>query len=79
MKIAIIGSGYVGLVSGVCLANIGHHVICVDNNPEKIKTLKKGRLPIYEPGLLELMKANVARKKGFLLPVLSVRRQRNPR
>ena len=65
MKIAIIGSGYVGLVSGVCLANIGHHVICVDNNPDKIKTLKKGRLPIYEPGLLELMKANVAKKEAF--------------
>src|ERR1700690_1502986 len=63
MKIAIIGSGYVGLVSGVCLANIGHHVICVDNNPDKIKTLKKGHLPIYEPGLLELMKANVAKKR----------------
>jgi UDPglucose 6-dehydrogenase len=63
MKIAIIGSGYVGLVSGVCLANIGHHVICVDNNLEKIKTLKKGRLPIYEPGLLELMKVNVAKKR----------------
>jgi len=63
MKIAIIGSGYVGLVSGVCLANIGHHVICVDNNLDKIKTLKKGRLPIYEPGLLELMKVNVAKKR----------------
>jgi UDPglucose 6-dehydrogenase len=63
MKIAIIGSGYVGLVSGVCLANIGHHVICVDNNPDKVKILKKGRLPIYEPGLLELMKANVAKKR----------------
>src|SRR5476651_2475026 len=63
MKIAIIGSGYVGLVSGVCLANIGHQVICVDNNLDKIKTLKKGRLPIYEPGLLELMKANVAKKR----------------
>jgi UDPglucose 6-dehydrogenase len=63
MKIAIIGSGYVGLVSGVCLANIGHHVICVDNNTDKIKTLKKGRLPIYEPGLLELMKLNVQKKR----------------
>jgi UDPglucose 6-dehydrogenase len=63
MKIAIIGSGYVGLVSGVCLAEIGHHVICVDNNPEKIKTLKKGKSPIYEPGLLELMKDNVKKKK----------------
>jgi len=63
MKIAIIGSGYVGLVSGVCLANIGHQVICVDNNLDKIKTLKKGRLPIYEPGLLELMKSNVQKKR----------------
>jgi UDPglucose 6-dehydrogenase len=63
MKIAIIGSGYVGLVSGVCLAEIGHHVICVDNNPEKIKTLKQGKVPIYEPGLLEMMKANVKKKR----------------
>ena len=63
MKIAIIGSGYVGLVSGVCLASIGHDVICVDNNPDKIKTLKKGCLPIYEPGLLELMKENVKKKR----------------
>lgn len=63
MRIAIIGSGYVGLVSGVCLAEIGHQVICVDNNPDKIKTLKKGRLPIYEPGLLELMKENVRQKR----------------
>ncbi len=63
MKIAIIGSGYVGLVSGVCLADIGHQVICVDNNLDKIKTLKKGRIPIYEPGLFELMKANVQKKR----------------
>ncbi len=63
MKIAIIGSGYVGLVSGVCLAHIGHQVICVDNNPEKIKKLKKGELPIYEPGLLELMHECVKKKR----------------
>lgn len=63
MRIAIIGSGYVGLVSGVCLAHIGHQVICVDNNPEKIKKLKKGELPIYEPGLLELMQACVKKKR----------------
>jgi len=55
MDIAIIGSGYVGLVTGVCLAHIGHHVICVDNNDEKVKVLKSGGMPIYEPGLDELL------------------------
>ncbi len=63
MNIAIIGSGYVGLVTGVCLSHIGHHVISVDNNPEKIKKLKKGQIPIYEPGLLELMKECVRKKR----------------
>lgn len=56
MNIAIIGSGYVGLVTGVCLAHLGHKVICVDNNPEKIKKLKQGRIPIYEPELDTLLK-----------------------
>ena len=55
MNISIIGAGYVGLVSGVCLGEIGHHVICVDSNLEKIKKLKQGHSPIYEPGLEELM------------------------
>jgi UDPglucose 6-dehydrogenase len=55
MDIAIIGSGYVGLVTGVCLAHIGHHVICVDNNEEKIQALKSGKVPIYEPGLDALL------------------------
>lgn len=64
MNIAIIGSGYVGLVTGVCLSSIGHNVICVDNNKEKIKVLKKGHMPIYEPGLEELMHRQV--KKGKL-------------
>ena len=63
MNIAIIGSGYVGLVTGVCLAHIGHHVISVDNNPEKIKKLRKGELPIYEPGLQELMNECVKKKR----------------
>ena len=63
MKIAIIGSGYVGLVTGVCLSHIGHHVVCVDNNPEKIKKLKKGQVPIYEPGLQELMHECVKKKR----------------
>ena len=51
MKISIIGSGYVGLVTGACLADLGHEVLCVDNNHEKIDALASGALPIYEPGL----------------------------
>ncbi|MBF0489105.1 MAG: UDP-glucose/GDP-mannose dehydrogenase family protein [Candidatus Omnitrophica bacterium] len=63
MNIAIVGSGYVGLVTGVCLSHIGHHVICVDNNPDKIKSLRKGEIPIYEPGLEELMHACMKKKR----------------
>ena len=55
MKITIIGSGYVGLVSGICLAKIGHDVICVDNNLNKIEKLNKGEIPIFEPGLKDLL------------------------
>ena len=60
MKISIIGTGYVGLTSGTCFAEVGHEVTCVDNNPEKVKTLLDGQVPIYEPGLAELVKSNVA-------------------
>ena len=60
MDIAIIGSGYVGLVTGACFADVGHNVICVDNDEEKIKTLQAGRLPIYEPGLEEIVHRNVS-------------------
>src|SRR6266478_1711467 len=60
MDIAIIGSGYVGLVTGACFADVGHNVICVDNDEEKIKTLQAGRIPIYEPGLKELVHRNVS-------------------
>lgn len=70
MNIAIVGSGYVGLVTGVCLAEIGHKVICVDNNIEKIKLLKKLKSPIYEPGLESLLKSNVRKKRlSFLTSV----------
>jgi UDPglucose 6-dehydrogenase len=64
MKIAVIGSGYVGLVSGACFAQIGHHVICVDQNEEKIKSLNSGVIPIYEPGLDKVVEG--AAKLGTL-------------
>ncbi|MGG1291465.1 UDP-glucose/GDP-mannose dehydrogenase family protein [Bacillus smithii] len=61
MKICVIGTGYVGLVTGVCLADINHSVTCIDNNHEKVQLMKKGISPIYEPGLDELMKRNIER------------------
>ena len=60
MDISIIGSGYVGLVTGTCFADVGHHVICVDNDAEKIKQLQAGKVPIYEPGLEEIIHRNVS-------------------
>ena len=59
MKIAMIGTGYVGLVSGVCFSDFGHDVVCVDKDPEKIAKLEAGEVPIYEPGLEALMAKNV--------------------
>lgn len=63
MKICIIGSGYVGLVSGACFAEVGHHVTCVDNDQRKVDALLAGKVPIYEPGLEELIHQNVAAKR----------------
>jgi UDPglucose 6-dehydrogenase len=63
MDISIIGSGYVGLVTGACFADVGHHVICVDNDSEKVKQLKAGEVPIYEPGLEEIIHRNVSAQR----------------
>src|SRR5471032_1035176 len=60
MRIAVVGTGYVGLVAGVCFADSGHAVICVDVDEEKIGRLRKGQSPIYEPGLEELLHRNLA-------------------
>ena len=59
MRVAMIGTGYVGLVSGACFADFGHHVICVDKDASKIAALKRGEMPIYEPGLEDLVASNV--------------------
>jgi len=60
MKVSIIGTGYVGLVTGACLADVGNHVLCLDLDEKKIARLKRGEIPIFEPGLAEIVKANVA-------------------
>lgn len=66
MKIAIVGTGYVGLVTGACLADFGHEVVCVDKDQDKIARLEEGDIPLYEPGLSDLVKANVqAGRLGF--------------
>ncbi|MEK6904944.1 MAG: UDP-glucose/GDP-mannose dehydrogenase family protein [Nanoarchaeota archaeon] len=64
MNITIFGTGYVGLVTGACLANLGHDILCIDIDSQRIETLKTGKVPFYEPGLLELVHQNL--KKGKL-------------
>ena len=72
MKIAMIGTGYVGLVSGVCFSDFGHDVVCVDKDPKKIEMLERGEVPIYEPGLDVLLAKNVeAGRLSFTLDLAS--------
>jgi UDPglucose 6-dehydrogenase len=59
MRVCVIGTGYVGLVTGACLAHIGHDVLCVDNNPAKVELMQSGKSPIYEPGLDEIMRSGM--------------------
>ena len=59
MRVTMIGAGYVGLVSGACFADFGHHVTCIDKDPARIAALDRGEIPIFEPGLAELVEANV--------------------
>src|ERR1700737_1411335 len=71
MRIAMIGTGYVGLVSGACFADFGHDVTCVDKDEKKIASLHRGEIPIYEPGLDELVATNVKAKRLDFTPDLS--------
>src|ERR1700687_5162702 len=63
MRIAVVGTGYVGLVGGACFADSGHGVVCVDVDEEKIRQLRQGKSPIYEPGLEELLHKNIAAER----------------
>jgi UDPglucose 6-dehydrogenase len=63
MRVAMIGSGYVGLVSGACFADFGHHVTCVDKDATKIARLRDGEIPIFEPDLDRLVAVNVREKR----------------
>jgi UDPglucose 6-dehydrogenase len=65
MKVTVVGTGYVGLVSGACLADVGNEVLCLDVDPEKIRILEEGGIPIYEPGLLEIVRRNVQAGRLF--------------
>ncbi|HEX2309942.1 MAG TPA: 2-dehydropantoate 2-reductase N-terminal domain-containing protein, partial [Vicinamibacterales bacterium] len=71
MKIAIVGTGYVGLVAGACFAENGNDVICVDKDEAKIRLLRRGRMPIYEPGLEEMVGRNTSEKRLVFTTQLS--------
>ena len=63
MNVAVVGTGYVGLVTGTCFAETGNHVICVDNNEEKLAQLQRGEIPIFEPGLELIFERNCKQKR----------------
>src|SRR5665213_2800330 len=71
MRIAVIGTGYVGLVSGACLSEFGHHVVCVDKDGPKIAALNGGTIPIFEPGLVDMVAANVNAGRLFFTQSLA--------
>ena len=75
MNICVIGTGYVGLVTGACLAEFGMSLICVDNDQEKINLLKQGTIPIYEPGLEGLVVKNMREGRFSLSSILLKREQ----
>ena len=72
MRIAMIGTGYVGLVSGACIADFGHHVVCVDKDAGKISALECGEIPIFEPGLKDIVRANVTELRDRPFAVLGL-------
>jgi UDP-glucose 6-dehydrogenase len=71
MRIVMVGTGYVGLVSGACIADFGHQVTCVDTDDGKISALKAGNIPIYEPGLKEIVQSNIAQGRLSFTTALS--------
>ena len=71
MKIAVVGTGYVGLVVGACFAENGNDVICVDKDAAKVKALERGRIPIFEPGLEEVVKRNLVGAVVHRVPCLT--------
>ena len=75
MKIAVMGTGYVGLVTGACFADLGHDAACVDVDEEKIRILGQGGMPIYEPGLEELVRRNVTELRKPRMPANTVKRR----
>ena len=73
MRISVIGSGHVGLVTGACFADLGHEVICIDNDVKKIAMLRQGKIPFFEPGLQDLVRVNTAKKRLILLDIQATR------